>query len=77
MNNPLVQPDPGLYVWTIATFLVLVALLARFAWRPLLEALERRKESIRKSLDDARQAREEVAENPRRFSLRRVRRPTS
>jgi len=56
---------------------VLVALLARFAWRPLLEALERRKESIRKSLDDARQAREEVAENPRRFSLRRVRRPTS
>jgi len=77
MNNPLVQPDPGLYVWTIATFLVLVALLARFAWRPLLEALERRKESIRKSLDDARQARGEVAENPRRFSLRRVRRPTS
>ena len=23
MNNPLVQPDPGLYIWTIATFLVL------------------------------------------------------
>lgn len=56
MNNPLVQPDPGLYIWTIATFLVLVALLAKFAWRPLLEALETRQESIRKSLDDARQA---------------------
>ena len=25
MNNPLVQPDPGLYIWTIATFLVLLA----------------------------------------------------
>ena len=25
MNNPLVQPDPGLYIWTIVTFLVLLA----------------------------------------------------
>jgi F-type H+-transporting ATPase subunit b len=60
MNNPLVQPDPGLYIWTILTFLVLLALLARFAWRPLLAALEARQESIRKSLDDARQARQEL-----------------
>ena len=58
--NILVQPDPGLYIWTIATFLVLVALLAKFAWRPLLDALERRQESIRKSLDDARQAKQEL-----------------
>jgi F-type H+-transporting ATPase subunit b len=60
MNNPLVQPDPGLYIWTIVTFLVLVALLAKFAWRPLLEALEARQESIRKSLDDARVAKQEL-----------------
>ena len=60
MNNPLVQPDPGLYIWTIVTFLVLVALLARFAWRPLLEALERRQAAIRQSLDDARQAKQEL-----------------
>jgi F-type H+-transporting ATPase subunit b len=60
MDNPLVQPDPGLYIWTIVTFLVLVALLAKFAWRPLLEALEGRQESIRKSLDDARQAKVEL-----------------
>lgn len=58
--NPLVQPDPGLYIWTIVTFLVLVALLAKFAWRPLLEALERREEAIRKSLDDAQQAKVEL-----------------
>jgi F-type H+-transporting ATPase subunit b len=58
--NPLVQPDPGLYIWTIVTFLVLLALLARFAWRPLLDALERRQDAIRKSLDDARQAKEEL-----------------
>src|SRR6516165_960905 len=60
MNNPLVQPDPGLFIWTIATFLVLLFLLARFAWRPLLQALENRQASIRKSLDDARQAKEEL-----------------
>jgi len=60
MDNPLVQPDPGLFIWTIATFLVLLFLLARFAWRPLLQALENRQASIRKSLDDARQAKEEL-----------------
>ena len=58
--NPLVQPDPGLYIWTIATFLILLALLAKFAWRPLLAALEQRQQTIRQSLDDARQAREEL-----------------
>jgi F-type H+-transporting ATPase subunit b len=60
MNNPLVQPDPGLYIWTIATFLILLWLLAKFAWRPLLEALERRQETIRKSLDDAHQAKQDL-----------------
>ena len=58
--NPLVQPDPGLFIWTILTFLVLVALLARFAWRPLLEALERRQAIIAKSLEDAQEARQEL-----------------
>ena len=58
--NPLVQPDPGLYIWTIVTFLVLVAALGKFAWRPLLEALERRQAAIRKSLDDAQQAKQEL-----------------
>jgi len=58
--NTLVQPDPGLYIWTIVTFLVLVAALAKFAWRPLLEALERRQDQIRKSLDDAQKAKQEL-----------------
>ena len=60
MNNPLVQPDPGLFIWTIVTFLVLLALLAKFAWKPLLQALENREETIRKSLDAAQQARQEL-----------------
>jgi len=60
MDNPLVQVDPGLFIWTIVTFLVLLALLAKFAWRPLLEALETRQNAIRKSLDDAQQAKQEL-----------------
>jgi F-type H+-transporting ATPase subunit b len=60
MNNPLVQPDPGLYIWTILTFLILVGLLAKFAWGPLLKALESRAQSIRQALDDARQAKQEL-----------------
>ena len=58
--NPLVQPDPGLFIWTIVTFLVLLALLAKFAWRPLLSALESRQESIRRALDDAQKAKQDL-----------------
>lgn len=59
-SNPLVQPDPGLFIWTILTFLVLLALLAKFAWGPLLQALESRQQTIRKALDDAAQAKLEL-----------------
>ena len=60
MDNPLVQVDPGLFIWTIVTFLVLLGLLAKYAWGPLLKALEERQEMIRKSLDDADQAKQEL-----------------
>ena len=60
MNNPLVTPDPGLFIWTIITFLVLVMLLAKFAWRPLLDALDRREKLIAKAIDDAEKARADL-----------------
>jgi len=60
MDNPLVQPDPGLFLWTIVTFLVLLTLLAKFAWKPLLEALETRQQGIRQALDDAQAAKQEL-----------------
>jgi F-type H+-transporting ATPase subunit b len=58
--NPLVQPDPGLFIWTIVTFLGLLWALKKLAWGPLLEALETRQNAIRKSLDDAQQAKVEL-----------------
>jgi F-type H+-transporting ATPase subunit b len=60
MDNPLVQPDPGLFIWTIVTFLLLLGLLAKFAWTPLLQALEARQEAIRTSLEEAQRARQEL-----------------
>lgn len=58
--NPLVQPDPGLFIWTIVTFLVLLALLSRYAWKPLLASLQARQERIAQSLDEAKRAHEEM-----------------
>ena len=62
MDNPLVQLDPGLFIWTLLTFLVLFALLWKFAWGPLLKMLDARQETIRKALDDAEQVTKELAE---------------
>ena len=60
MGNALLRPDPGLFVWTLLTFLVLLTILAKFAWRPLLRTLESRQATIRKSLDDALQAKKDL-----------------
>lgn len=58
--NPLVQLDPGLFIWTILTFLLLCFALAKFAWRPLLKALESRENDIQSSIEDAEKARIEL-----------------
>ena len=60
MNNPLVQLDPGLFVWTILTFLLLVFVLAKFAWKPLLKMLKDREDMVRSSLEDAEKAKSEL-----------------
>ena len=61
MNNPLVHLDPGLFVWTILTFLLLLTVLAKFAWNPLLKMLKDREDLIRSSLEDAEKAQTELA----------------
>ncbi len=58
--NPLVQLDPGLFIWTILTFLILFFVLAKFAWKPLLLALESRENTIKSSLEDAEKAKTEL-----------------
>ena len=58
--NLLVRLDPGLFIWTIITFLLLCYVLTKFAWKPLLQVLESRENDIRKSLDDAEKAKIEL-----------------
>ena len=49
MDNPLVQIEPGLYIWSILTFLGLLVALRLLAWKPLLAALKGRQDAIAKS----------------------------
>ena len=52
--------EPGLLIWTIITFVILLAVLGKLAWKPLLGALEQRETTIRESLEKAEQARLEA-----------------
>ena len=60
MENPLIRIEPGLFIWSILTFVLLLAILSRFVWKPLTEALDRREERIRQSLEGAEKARREA-----------------
>ena len=60
MDNPLVQIEPGLFIWTIVTFMALLGVLAKFVWRPLMDALDRREGKIRESLENAEKAEVEL-----------------
>ena len=62
MDNPLVQVDPGLAIWTIVVFLVLLFLLKKFAWSPLLRALEARQEKIQKAQQELERLNKESAD---------------
>jgi F-type H+-transporting ATPase subunit b len=56
----MLNPNPGLILWTIVTFVLLVLLLRKVAWKPLLQALNDREESIRSALERAEFAKSEA-----------------
>ena len=56
----LLSPHPGLILWTIITFVVVLVILKAKAWGPLLGALDERERSIREALETADRAREEA-----------------
>jgi len=58
--NPLIQVTPGLMIWTIVCFLVALFVLKRFAFGPIQTLIDERRERIRRSLDEADEAREEA-----------------
>ncbi len=56
----LVMPDFGLFFWMLVTFSILLFLLKRFAWGPILKALSDREKSIEDALKSAENAKEEM-----------------
>ncbi|MEF3280655.1 MAG: F0F1 ATP synthase subunit B [Elusimicrobiota bacterium] len=61
MEN-LIKPEFGLTFWTILIFVILVMLLAKFVWKPLLAAVDEREKRIAADVEKAAKSREE-AEN--------------
>ena len=45
--DTLLKPDLGLMIWTVVTFLIMVIILKKLAWGPLLKTLEEREEKIK------------------------------
>lgn len=56
----LITPGLGLIFWMTLSFLMLVFLLGKFAWKPIMKALKERETSIHDALHAADQAREEM-----------------
>ena len=56
----MISFDPGLIIWTTIIFTILLLLLKRFAWRPILNSVEERNKSIKESLEAAEKAKEEM-----------------
>ena len=57
----LLTPGIGLIFWQVVIFLLLVVLLGKFAWRPILDSLKIREESIDEALRSADEARDEMS----------------
>lgn len=58
--DKLLNPDTGLVIWTVVTFLSLVFILKSFAWGPLLSALEEREARMKAEREGAEAARAEA-----------------
>ena len=70
--------DPGLIIWTTIIFTLLLIVLKKFAWKPILSAVDERNKSIEGALKAADKAKEEMAllntDNERILSEARIER---
>jgi len=58
----LLEVNPGLAFWTVLTFIILLLILRKVAWRPILTALDEREKQIQDALELADKARKEASE---------------
>lgn len=57
----LVTPELGTFIWMFFSFLIVLFILAKYAWKPILNALKEREDSIEDALNSAERAKEEMA----------------
>ena len=57
----LLTPSPGLIFWMLVVFLVLVFILSKYAWGPIINGLRERENVIQGALDMAKKTKEEMA----------------
>lgn len=61
MEKLLGEFSVGLFFWQTLLFIALVLLLKKFAWKPILNAVNEREQGIKDALDSAQKAKEEMA----------------
>lgn len=57
----LIEPSFGLIFWMTVSFLAVLFILKKFAWKPILGTLNERERTIEDALNEAKKAREEIA----------------
>ena len=60
IQEGLLKVEPGLLLWTVITFLVLLLILWKAAWKPVVEALDARAEKVRSDIENADKSRQEA-----------------
>nr|HPG51228.1 F0F1 ATP synthase subunit B [Spirochaetota bacterium] len=60
LKEGLLRVDPGLLLWTVITFLVMMGILWKVAWRPIVDAMDARAEKVRFEIDNAERTRQEA-----------------
>jgi F-type H+-transporting ATPase subunit b len=58
--NPLIEVRPGLMIWTIVCFLVVLFVLKRYAFGPIQQMIDQRRERIEQAIAEADNARDEA-----------------
>lgn len=60
--NPLVLPDIGLVFWSTVAFLILLIVLGKFAWKPIMKAISEREQGITEAIASAEKVKLEMAQ---------------
>jgi F-type H+-transporting ATPase subunit b len=59
-SNALIKVTPGLMIWTIVAFVITLYVLKRYAFGPIQKTIDERRERIRRSIEEAEEARAEA-----------------